>query len=65
MQQGQVFVLEKRAGDGGAVWAYRYRTGGPVRDVCSGEASPLSVTRRTHSNGRSNSSGGKRVSAAR
>src|SRR3954463_6318469 len=29
MQQGQVFVLKKRAVDGGAVWAYRYRTGGP------------------------------------
>src|SRR5215218_9218534 len=29
MQQGQVFVLKKRAVDGSAVWAYRYRTGGP------------------------------------
>src|SRR3954453_17277451 len=29
MQQGQVFVLRKRAVGGGAVWAYRYRTGGP------------------------------------
>jgi hypothetical protein len=29
MQQGQVFVLRKRAIDGGGVWAYRYRTGGP------------------------------------
>src|SRR3954467_930693 len=29
MQQGQVFVLKKRAVDGDAVWAYRYRTGGP------------------------------------
>src|SRR3954453_186847 len=29
MQQGQVFVLERRAVDGGAVWAYRYRSGGP------------------------------------
>lgn len=27
MQQGQVFVLRKRAVDGGALWAYRYRTG--------------------------------------
>src|SRR5438067_11401218 len=30
MQQGQVFELKKRAVDGGAVWAYRYRTDGPV-----------------------------------
>lgn len=29
MQQGQVFELKKRAVDGGAVWAYRYRTDGP------------------------------------
>ena len=29
MQQGQVFELKKRAVDGSAVWAYRYRTGGP------------------------------------
>jgi integrase len=29
MQQGQVFELKKRAVDGRAVWAYRYRTGGP------------------------------------
>ena len=29
MQQGQVFKLKKRAVDGGPVWAYRYRTGGP------------------------------------
>ena len=29
MQQGQVFELRKRAVDGSAVWAYRYRTGGP------------------------------------
>jgi hypothetical protein len=29
MQQGQVFELKKRAIDGSAVWAYRYRTGGP------------------------------------
>jgi hypothetical protein len=45
------------------------RTGtGPtvrLRDVCSGEASPPSVTRRKHSNGRSNISAGRRASAAR
>ena len=29
MQQGQVFELKRRAVDGSAVWAYRYRTGGP------------------------------------
>src|SRR5215213_8878583 len=29
MQQGQVFELKKRAVDGRAVWAYRYRTDGP------------------------------------
>jgi hypothetical protein len=29
MQQRQVFELKKRAVDGSAVWAYRYRTGGP------------------------------------
>src|SRR3954469_11347988 len=29
MQQGQVFVLKRRAVDGSAAWAYRYRTGGP------------------------------------
>jgi len=29
MQQGQVFELKKRAVDGSAVWAYRYRTDGP------------------------------------
>ena len=29
MQQGQVFQLKTRAVDGSAVWAYRYRTGGP------------------------------------
>ena len=29
MQQGQVLELKKRAVDGGPVWAYRYRTGGP------------------------------------
>jgi integrase len=29
MQQGQVFALNKRAANGGVVWAYRYRTGGP------------------------------------
>src|SRR2546423_12929267 len=30
MQQGQVFELKKRAVDGSPVWAYRYRTDGPV-----------------------------------
>src|SRR3954470_19756633 len=29
MQQGQVLELKRRAVDGAAVWAYRYRTGGP------------------------------------
>src|SRR6266511_3616089 len=29
MQQGQVFELKKRAVDGRAVWAYRYRSDGP------------------------------------
>src|SRR5215208_5965090 len=29
MQQGQVLELKKRAVDGSAVWAYRYRTSGP------------------------------------
>jgi hypothetical protein len=29
MQQGQGFELKKRAVDGRAVWAYRYRTDGP------------------------------------
>jgi len=64
MQQGQVFELKKRAVDGSPVWAYRYRTDGPG-DGYSGEASPPSVTRRKHSNGRSNISGGRRASAAR
>jgi hypothetical protein len=27
-QQGQVFKLTARDADGGALWAYRYRTGG-------------------------------------
>jgi integrase len=60
MQQGQVFELRKRAVDGRAVWAYRYRTDGPGSRRLQGEASLLSVMRRRHSNGRSNSSGGKR-----
>jgi hypothetical protein len=29
MQHGQVFELKRRSVDGGPVWAYRYRTGGP------------------------------------
>jgi hypothetical protein len=29
MQRGQVFELKKRAVDGSAVWANRYRTDGP------------------------------------
>jgi hypothetical protein len=36
MQQGQVFVLKKRAVDGRPVWAYRYRTDGRVRDGTAG-----------------------------
>jgi hypothetical protein len=65
MQQGQVFELKKRA-----VEAARYaRSGiGPtvrVRDGYSGEASPPSVTRRKHSNGRSNISVDRKASAAR
>jgi integrase len=28
MQQGQVFTLKRRSGDGSSVWAYRYRTCG-------------------------------------
>jgi hypothetical protein len=51
MQHGQVFELKKRAVDGSPYW----RTGPAVRvrDGCSEEASPPSVTRRKHSNGRS------------
>ena len=30
MQHGQVFELKKREVDGGAVWAYQYRTEGPA-----------------------------------
>jgi hypothetical protein len=36
MQQGQVFELKKRAVDGEPVWAYRYRTDGPVETVAAG-----------------------------
>jgi hypothetical protein len=28
LQQGQVFKLTSKDADGGALWAYRYRTGG-------------------------------------
>jgi hypothetical protein len=35
MQQGQVFELKKRAVDGRAVWAYRYRTAAPASIVTS------------------------------
>jgi hypothetical protein len=54
MQQGQVFELKKRAVDSSPVWAYRYRNDGPGSRRYSGEAPPPSVTRRKHSNGRSN-----------
>jgi integrase len=36
MQQGQGFELKKRAVDGRAVWAYRYRTDGPGQTVTAG-----------------------------
>jgi hypothetical protein len=64
MQQGQVLELKKRAGDGGPVWAYRYRTGGPgSRRPQRGGFSPK-VTRRKHSDGRSNFSGGRTLDSA-
>jgi hypothetical protein len=65
MQQGQGFELKKRAVDGRAVWAYRHRTDSPrsrrlQRGGFSSERDAAEALER-----RSNSSVGRKASAAR
>ena len=58
----KVFELKRRAVDGRPVWVYRSRTDGPGPRRLQRETSPPSVTRRKHSNGRSNISGDRKAS---
>lgn len=64
MQQGQVFELKKRAVDGRAVWAYRYRTDDPGSRRLQRGGFSSERARRKHSNGRSNIFVERRASAA-
>jgi integrase len=65
MEHGQVFRLKAPAANGGALWVYRYRTGGRGAGGCSAAAPRLSMTQPRRSKAHSSDCGDRRLSDLR